>query len=39
MYENGTMRQVETALEKGREDKGKRWTSVNLTKIYCKHFL
>jgi hypothetical protein len=38
MYENGTMRPIETILQSGgggiKENDG----GVNLTKIYCKHF-
>jgi hypothetical protein len=39
MYENSRMRLVEGILRRGEGDKGEWWKGVNLTKIYCKHFL
>jgi hypothetical protein len=37
MYENGTVRNVETVLGKGSGGKGM-IEGVNLTRIYCKNF-
>jgi hypothetical protein len=39
MYENGTMKPDETVLRRGRKRINKKNGEVNLTKIYCKHFV
>jgi hypothetical protein len=38
MYDNGTVRPVETILRKGERSERRKMEELNPTKMYCKHF-